>query len=104
MTDFTTIIGTVKATKRTERFVVLAALYSLGAARQPASVKEINEVLKLHLRKAAPPHVSSRLPSYTPDVRISRKGPPLQWLLTEKGLQRLREETGLPLPVERDDD
>jgi nucleoside phosphorylase len=104
MSDFTSIINAVKPRDRTTQYKILAALYSVGGAKHPATAKQIMEILELHLgRKKIPINIPARLRKYSSDVRVAAKGPPLQWLLTEKGLNKLRQASGLPLPAEQEE-
>jgi nucleoside phosphorylase len=104
MADFTSIVAAAKPARRSERFYILAALYHLGAANTSVTVTEINGLLRLHLGRKAPAGVSGRLRQFSPDIRIAEEGPPLRWMLTEKGVQRLRALSGLELPVESTED
>src|SRR5207248_2346194 len=47
--------------------------------------------------KHVPRNVNASLRSYTSFVEVAAKGPPLRWLLTNKGLDQLRRLSGLAL-------
>ena len=88
----------MKPKDRTDQYKVLAALYSLGAHVEPVTVRQINDVLILHLgKKHSPSNVSACLRKYTAYVDPAEHGPPLRWALTQRGLDRLRAASGLEL-------
>jgi nucleoside phosphorylase len=95
--DLSTILTAVKSRQRTEQFVVLAALYALGAFRKPVTAADVTAALKLNLSSKSPSNVSARLRQSAKYVSIVSKGPPLRWALKEEGIRRLRELSGLPL-------
>src|SRR5437762_399471 len=101
--DFPSIINAVKPGLRTSQYKVLAALYSIGAATTPVTVSQVKEVLALNLGTKIPPNLPARLRQYSSDVRVASKGPPLQWLLTARGLEKLRQISGLPLPIKQEE-
>src|ERR1700683_1530768 len=104
MADFISVFNAVERNKRTERAAILSAMYVLGAAAKPVTVQQINDLLHLHLGNKAPPKakVSTRLRQYAPEVRIAEEGPPLKWMLSDTGLERLRVLTRLALPVDEE--
>lgn len=102
--DFPSIFNSVKPKQRSTQFAVLAALYSVGAATAPVTASQVAEVLNLHLRNRAPNNLPARLREYPAHVQVVEKGPPLRWLLSERGLERLRSLTGLDLALERQED
>jgi nucleoside phosphorylase len=104
MQDFSCVLAAVKPKKRTDQYKVLAALYCAGATKKPVTVREIQDLLKLHLRNRTPVNLSDRLRKYSTLVRVADKGPPLRWLLTAGGIERLGELSGLPLTADSDDD
>lgn len=97
MLNFSSIISAVKPRERTDQYVILAAMYFLGANTKAVTAKEINEILSMHLRKKAPANVSALLRAYTAYIEVATKGSPLTWLLTVKGLERIRTLSGLEL-------
>jgi nucleoside phosphorylase len=101
MSDFSTLASAVKPSGRTTQYYVLSALYVLGGATTPVTAAQVNDLLTLQLRGKAPTNIPKLLRRYSADVRLAEKGPPLLWLLTEKGLGKLRKQSKLPLPVEQ---
>lgn len=100
--NFSDFIGAVKRREMTPQYMVLAALFTLGAHQHPVTAREVTDLLTLHLRKDRPSNVNDVLrknPSY---VTPAGKGPPLKWTLTRSGLQHLRSMSGLAL-VQRAD-
>jgi nucleoside phosphorylase len=75
-------------------------MYCLGAVKTPVVAADIKNALALHVpQKDLPPNITASLRDYVPLVRLVDKGPPLRWLLTDKGIERLRKQSGLPLPT-----
>jgi len=98
--DFSAVLAAVKRGQRTPQYKTLAAMYCLDAAKAPVTVSQIQSALELHLpTKELPPNIAGSMRKYVPLVRLADKGPPLRWLLTDAGLTRLREQSGLPLPA-----
>jgi hypothetical protein len=93
MLDFSTVISAVKPRERTDQYRILAALYCLGARQEPIEVRKVNELLKLHFQKKVLTIVNASMRAYTGPgyVKPAAKGPPLLWLLTEKGVDHLSE-------------
>jgi nucleoside phosphorylase len=106
MADFASIINAIKSSKRTERVTILSAMYAIGGASRPVTQQEIYEELHLRLGKKSPARyrLNSRLRRYSADVRIAEKGPPLRWMLTENGIQDLRDLSSLALPIDQGED
>ncbi len=102
-TNFSTILSAVKPKERTSQYVVLAALHSLNAEVASVTVKEINEVLKLHLGNKAPSNVAAALRKYTSYVEPAEVGPPLRWRLKSEGIAKLRGLSGLELAAMESD-
>jgi nucleoside phosphorylase len=99
MLPFSSILSAVKPRDRTEQYKILAAMYAIDAHDAPVTAKQINELLRLHLGSKAPPNVNASLRTYTAYVEPAAKGPPLQWRLTTDGIERLRSQSGLALPI-----
>lgn len=99
ITNFSTILSAAKPRDRTDQYVILAALYSLNAVATSVTVKQINEVLKLHLGTKVPKNVSTALRNYTSYVEPAEPGPPLRWRLKQDGVSRLRTLSDLALPA-----
>ena len=97
MTDFVTLLNAVKPSLRTSQYKILAAVFALGGASKAVTSSKINELLSLHLGSRVPVNIPASLRKYSADICIDAKGPPLQWKLTSKGLQKLRNLSGLPL-------
>lgn len=104
MTEFSNFIGAVKPRERTPQYLVLAALFCLGAHSTPATAREVADLLELHLRKDSPTNVNDILRKNATYVTPKEKGPPLKWLLTQAGLDRLRGLSGLTLATNPDAD
>jgi len=101
--NFSTILNAVKPRDRTDQYVILAALYSLNAATKSVVVKQVNDLLKLHLGAKVPQNVSAALRKYTAYVEPEESGPPLRWRLKQEGVARLRTLSDLALPAHTDD-
>ncbi len=95
--SFSSIFSAVKPGERTDQYVILAALYDLGAQTNPVTAKRVNDLLKLHLGSKAPNNVNASLRKYKTYVEPAAPGPPLLWRLTPKGLNRLRTLSDLAL-------
>ncbi|HKU74446.1 MAG TPA: hypothetical protein VJR02_11040 [Pyrinomonadaceae bacterium] len=97
MLEFSAILSAVKPQQRTDQFVILAALYYLGANNSPVTVRQISDLLKLHIRKNLPTNIAASLRSYTGLVELHSSEKPQQWKLTTKGVDQLRSLSGLEL-------
>ena len=97
MFDLSAILSAVKPRKRTDQYKILAALYALGAATSSVTSGQVRDLLKLHLGSQIPINVSARLRKYSAYVRVAEKGPPLRWLISDKGIDRLKALSGLDL-------
>jgi nucleoside phosphorylase len=95
MIDFAALQSAVRPKARTDQYVVLSALYHLGAYEHPVTARNVADVLRLNLGKKAPKNVYACLRAYKDYVQPVAKGPPLQWKLTNSGLDRLAELSGL---------
>lgn len=102
--DISTLTTAVKPKERTDQYVVLSALFALNAHLKPVTAKQVADLLGLHLGKKAPGNVNANLRSYSAYVSPKEKGPPLRWLLTDKGVARLRTLSGLSLSTAADND
>lgn len=102
MTEFATFIGAVKPRDRTPQYLVLAGLFCLAAYSAPTSARELADLLKLHLRKNSPTNINDLLRKNPTYVTPKEKGPPLRWLLTQAGLDRLPDLSGLSLATASD--
>src|SRR5712692_3321669 len=97
MLTLSTILSAVKPRERTDQYAILAALYCLDAHATSVTAKQVTDLLSLHLGSKAPQNVNPSLRAYDPYVEPAEKGPPLRWLLTQKGLEQLRATSGLAL-------
>lgn len=102
MIELSTFIGAVKPKDRTDQYVILAAMFALGAVEKSVTAKEIRELLALH--KIEPANINASLRDYTAYVTPKEKGPPLRWCLTDTGVERLRVLSGLGLVTSSDAD
>jgi nucleoside phosphorylase len=97
MLEFSAILGAVKPRMRSDQYVILSALFYLGASAQPVTAKQISDLLELHLRRKIPTNISASLRSYSHYVERSGRESPMKWRLTVKGIDRLRMLSGLEL-------
>lgn len=97
MKEFSTFIGAVKKSERTDQYLVLAAMYCLGSQTKPVTAGEISRILKLHLGSNVPSNVNASLRKYEGFVAPIEGGPPIKWALTNEGVTRLRTLSGLQL-------
>jgi hypothetical protein len=87
----------VKPRERTDQYVVLAALYSLGAHAAPVTARQVRELLKLHLGGQTPGNINACLRTYKAYVEPADKGPRLRWRLKSEGVGKLRALSDLAL-------
>jgi len=92
-----TLLSAVRPRERSDQYVILAALFALGAHVKSVTAKQVNDLLKLHLKGKTPRNVHDALRKYQAYVS-PEAGTPLRWSLTEKGVERLRSASGLALP------
>jgi len=100
---FSTILNAVKPRERSDQYVILAAMYSLNAVSTSVTAKDIQNVLKLHLGNKVPRNVHAALRKYGAYVEIGESGPPLRWLLKVEGVEKLRSQSDLALPLAADE-
>jgi hypothetical protein len=97
MQDLPALISAVRPSSRTRLYRVLAAAYALDATRTPVSATQIQEQLSLHSKEIN--KLAAVLPQYAPAyLKATGKGHGRRWLLTDKGLHKLRALSGLELP------
>jgi nucleoside phosphorylase len=104
MIDISRLIVAVKPKERKDQYLILAALFALEAYITPVTAKQVSEILRLHLGTKIPVNISASLRAYTAYVAPAEKGPPLRWLLTANGVQRLQSLSGLALSTAPDAD
>jgi len=97
MTDFPTLISKAKPSKRTDKYLVLSALFHLNGNKTPTTASKVSELLHLHLGRKAPKNVSDSLRKCGASAQPVAKGPPLLWKLSQNGIQYLRDMSGLDL-------
>jgi nucleoside phosphorylase len=102
--DLSTLISAVRPKERKDQYLILAALFALQAHVKPVTAKAISDLLRLHLGTKVPTNINASLRAYTSFVSPVEKGPPLRWLLTPNGVERLRSLSGLALSVASDAD
>ena len=90
-------MNAVKPRGRTDQYKVLSALYSIGKGTDQVTAKQVTALLRLHLGRSIPSNVNACLSKYSTYVERVEKGPPIQWKLTDAGLERLRAQSGLAL-------
>jgi nucleoside phosphorylase len=95
--ELSALLSAVKPRERTNRYVILSSLYSVGAHKEPATATQVRDALLLHLGKDTPDHIPLYLRRYKGSARPVAKGPPIQWELTAKGVDELRSLSGMPL-------
>lgn len=96
---FSTLLNAVKPKDRTDQYLVLAGLYSLGGEHDSKTATQIKEAIKLHLGSKTPANIPACLRKYTAYVEPADPGPPLRWRLTAEGVKRLHTLSELPLAV-----
>lgn len=96
MTDMSALLSAVRPKERTSQYVVLSALYALSAYAAPVTAAQISTLLRLHKPTNKPANLSDSLRKYKAYVSPV-DGDPLRWSLTDKGLEHLREASGLAL-------
>jgi hypothetical protein len=96
---FSTILNAVKPRDRTDQYVVLAAMYALNAATASVTVKDIRGLLTLHLGNKLPRNINAALRKYGAYVEPAEPGPPLRWRLKTQGIEKLRSQSDLSLPL-----
>lgn len=101
MLEFSAILSAVKPVQRTDQYVILASLYFLGANHTPVTSSQVSGLLKLHNRTLS--NVSSSLRSYSSYVERADGSTPIKWKLTQKGIEQLRDLSGLSLSVRVDE-
>src|SRR5436305_1754643 len=97
MSDFPTLFTKAKASKRTDKYLVLSALFHLSAYKTPTTANKVSELLRLHLGKKAPRNVSDSLRKCGAHAQPVAKGPPLLWRLSQTGIHYLRDVSGMQL-------
>ena len=98
MLEFSAIISAVKRNKRSNQYLILAAMYFLGADKTPVKSRAISDLLNRHDQKLS--NVTAGLRSYTGYVEKSNDKSPYLWLLTKKGIAHFRTLSGLELKPE----
>lgn len=102
--DISTLLSAVKPKERTDRYVILAAMFVLKAYLVPVTARQVGDLLELHLRAEAPVNVHASLRAYSRYVSPAEKGPPMKWFLTAKGIALLRARSGLDLSATSETD
>jgi nucleoside phosphorylase len=97
MREFSAFLAAVKPKDRVGQYVVLAALFCLSADRQAVTARQVANLLALHMGNRGPTNINDLLRKYKSYVTPTAKGPPLMWLLTPAGVERLRASSGLAL-------
>jgi hypothetical protein len=64
MTDLSTLITAVKPKERTDQYLILAALLTLGAHDTPVTAKQVSDLLRLHLGAKIPGNINASLRAY----------------------------------------
>lgn len=95
---FSTILNAVKPRDRSDQYVILAAMYGLNAAATSVTAKDVRHLLKLHLGNKIPTNINASLRAYGAYVE-PEPGPPLRWRLKPEGVEKLRSQSDLPLPL-----
>jgi nucleoside phosphorylase len=92
----------VKPGSHSDQFKVLMALYCLKADQEAVETKSVKNFLKLHFGTKIPANIGTCLRRYKAYVQV-QPGPPLRWSLTNPGVAKLREITGLALVADTTD-
>jgi nucleoside phosphorylase len=95
--EFATLLSAVKPKEQTGQYKILSALFYLNAHTSPVTSSQVLDLLRLHYQKKVPKNIPTALRQYKGYVEPVSKGPPLLWALTQKGLERLRTLSGMPL-------
>jgi len=103
MADFSTFISAVKPKERTDQYLILAAMLTLNAHKVAVPASLISELLELHLGTKAPGNVNASLRAYKSFVS-PQQAKPIRWLLTENGVEHLRQLSGLSISTSADTD
>ena len=90
-------MAAAKPRERSDQYIILSALVSLDAHISPVTARQVGDLLRLHMGGKAPSNVNSCLRNYKLYVSPADKGPPIKWQLTDQGISRVRELSGLPL-------
>jgi nucleoside phosphorylase len=92
------IANAVKPRERTDKYLILAALYCLNALNDPVTTRQVTALLKGQFgKRAVPDNVTASLTKYSAYVDPADVGPPRKWQLTQQGLAHLRALSGLSL-------
>ena len=102
MIEFTALLSAVKPKERSDQYRILVALFYLNAHVAPVSARKVGDLLRLHCGKRMPMNVNSSLRAYTGYVEPVATGSSRLWSLTSKGLDRLRNLSGLSLATASD--
>jgi nucleoside phosphorylase len=94
---FSDLLAAVTPKKRSEQYIILAAMYDLLADSQPSAVAEINKLIKLHVTKNLPANVSARLKEYPAYVEPVASSTPKRWRLKSAGIEKLEAISGKQL-------
>src|SRR5438128_999217 len=100
MIDFAALQSAVKPKDRTDKYLILSALFDLKACAKPVTAKQVSDLLQLHCGKRAPVNVSASLRAYTAYAQPAAKGPTLLWSLTSAGIDHLRSLSGLAVSAQ----
>jgi len=96
---FSSVLNAVKPRDRTDQYVILAAMYDLNGAAASVTAKNISDLLKLHLGSKVPKNINASLRKYGAYVEPAGRGPPLRWRLKPEGVEKLRSQSDLALPL-----
>lgn len=101
MVEFASFIGAVKPKERTPQYVTLAGLFCLNAHQTPVTARQLTDLLNLHLRNKAPKNINDILRK-NPTYVTPQGQKPLTWILTQRGVEKLRVLSGLALAITQD--
>ena len=102
MLEFSAILSAVKPRQRTDQYVILAALYFMGAHEASVTSRQVSDLLRLHLPNQTPSNINASLRSYSRFVELTDGAKPLRWRLTTNGIDQLRKISGLELLAKPD--
>ena len=92
------IANAVKPRDRTDKYLILAALYCLNAHTVPVTTRQVTTLLESQFgKKAVPDNVTASLTKYSAYVDPADVGPPRKWQLAQQGLAHLRALSGMSL-------
>lgn len=92
--QYSELLSSVKSADRTPKYMILAALYCLGASEAAVQVGAVERLMRLHLGSKTPSGISDKLRKYSKEVSpVGAK--PLRWKLSKAGRELFSAHEGL---------